>query len=64
IKKPEPFDGEPKNWETFWDSVLLYTGVNHKHYKDAPRYIGFVLSYMTEGSAATWRRNFIKAHTD
>ncbi|KJA12887.1 hypothetical protein HYPSUDRAFT_210028 [Hypholoma sublateritium FD-334 SS-4] len=26
IKKPEPFDGEPKNWETFWDSVLLYTG--------------------------------------
>ena len=62
IKKPEPYDGDPKKWETFWDSVLLYTSVNQKHYKEATKYIGFVLSYMTEGSAAAWRRNYIKAH--
>ena len=62
IKKPEPYNGDLEKWQTFWDSVLLYTSVNAKHYKEATKYIGFVLSYMTEGSTAAWRRNYIKAH--
>ncbi len=50
--------------EEFWDSVLLYTCVNWKHYQAAERYIGFVLSFLTEGSAASWRRNYIKKHAE
>lgn len=63
IKSPEPYDGEPTKWEGFWDSILLYLSTNEDTYDTDAKIIGFILSYMTLGSAESWRRNYLLKNT-
>jgi hypothetical protein len=64
LNKPEAFNGNQDGFKEFLQNVEVYMDVNHKTYNNNLRKIAFVLSFMTTGSAATWKVQFIeKAYT-
>jgi Domain of unknown function (DUF4939) len=60
LNKPEAFDGNQDNFKQFLQNVEVYMDVNHETYNNDLRKIAFVLSFMTTGSAATWKAQFIE----
>jgi Ty3 transposon capsid-like protein len=60
LNKPEAFNGNRDGFKEFLQNVEVYIDVNHKTYNNNLRKIVFVLSFMTTGSAATWKAQFIK----
>jgi Ty3 transposon capsid-like protein len=60
LNKPKAFDGNRDGFKEFLQNVEVYMDVNHKTYNNNLRKIAFALSFMTTGSAATWKAQFIK----
>jgi hypothetical protein len=53
FNKPDTFDGDRDGFKKFLQDVKVYMNVNHETYNNNLRKIAFVLSFMTNGSAAT-----------
>jgi Ty3 transposon capsid-like protein len=60
LNKPEAFNGNRDGFKNFLQNVEVYMDVNHKTYNNNLRKIAFVLSFMTTGSATTWKAQFIE----
>jgi Domain of unknown function (DUF4939) len=59
LNKPNTFNGDRKGFKKFLQDVEVYMDVNHETYNNNLRKIAFVLSFMTTGSAATWKAQFV-----
>jgi Domain of unknown function (DUF4939) len=59
LNKPDTFNGDRDNFKEFLQNVKVYMDVNHEMYNNDLRKIAFVLSFMTIGSSATWKAQFI-----
>ena len=61
VLKPEGFNGSQKKFETWWQNITLHIAgfevAPNSHQK-----ILITLSMMTEGSAAAFANNFMRAH--
>jgi Domain of unknown function (DUF4939)/Zinc knuckle len=60
LNKPKAFSENRDGFKEFLQNVEVYMDVNHKTYNNDLRKIVFVLSFITTGSAATWKMQFIK----
>jgi Domain of unknown function (DUF4939) len=60
LNKPEAFNGNQDGFKEFLQNIEVYMDVNNETYNNNLRKIVFVLSFMTTGSAATWKAQFIK----
>jgi hypothetical protein len=60
LNKPETFNGNRDGFKEFLQNVEVYMDVNHEMYNNNLRKIVFVLSFMTTGSAAIWKAQFIE----
>jgi Domain of unknown function (DUF4939) len=60
LNKPEAFNGNRDGFKEFLQNIEVHMDVNHKTYNNDLRKIAFVLSFMTTGSAATWKAQFIE----
>jgi hypothetical protein len=60
LNPPPLFDGSRKNFNNFFQAVLLYIGMNDHLYPTDERKIGFTLSYMAEKEAARWREAWVR----
>jgi Ty3 transposon capsid-like protein len=60
LNKPEAFSGNRDDFKKFLQNVEVYMDVNHETYNNDLRKIVFILSFITTGSAATWKTQFIK----
>jgi Domain of unknown function (DUF4939) len=60
LNKPEACNGNRDGFKEFLQNIEVYMDVNHKTYNNDLRKIAFVLSFMTTGSAAIWKAQFIK----
>jgi Ty3 transposon capsid-like protein len=60
LNKPEAFNGNRDGFKEFLQNIEVYMDVNHETYNNNLRKIAFVLSFMTTGSAATWKAQFIE----
>jgi Ty3 transposon capsid-like protein len=60
LNKPEAFNGNRDGFKEFLQNVEVYIDVSHKTYNNNLRKIAFVLSFMTTGSATTWKAQFIE----
>jgi Domain of unknown function (DUF4939) len=60
LNKPEAFSSNRDSFKEFLQNVEVYMDVNHEMYNNDLRKIVFVLSFMTTGSAATWKTQFIE----
>jgi hypothetical protein len=53
LDKPNTFDGNREGFKKFLQDVEVYMDVNHETYNNNLRKIAFILSFMTNGAAAT-----------
>jgi Domain of unknown function (DUF4939) len=60
LNKPEAFNSNRDGFKEFLQNIEVYMDVNHKTYNNDLRKIVFVLSFMTTGSAAIWKTQFIE----
>ena len=60
LNKPEGFTGEHEKFTTWLLSLRTYLMMNAHIYNTDEKQIGFVLSYMTGGSALAFKENYIK----
>jgi Ty3 transposon capsid-like protein len=60
LNKPKAFNGNQDGFKEFLQNIEVYMDVNHETYNNDLRKIVFVLSFMTTGSAATWKAQFIE----
>ena len=60
LKTPTPFSGKREDLRKFLQEVKLYLLGNRKHYTDDDDKVLFVLSYMTEGDANSWKEEFVE----
>jgi len=62
LNKPTPFNGDPASLEQFIIDCSIYLGVNERVYDTQTKQVGFYLSLLTEGNAATWKMQYYKAN--
>ena len=60
LNKPEGFTGEHEKFTAWLLSLRTYLMMNAHIYNTDEKQIGFVLSYMTGGSALAFKENYIK----
>jgi hypothetical protein len=60
LNKPDTFNGDREGFKKFLQDLEVYMNVNHETYNNNLRKITFILSFMTTGSAATWKAQFIE----
>jgi Domain of unknown function (DUF4939) len=60
LNKPEAFSGNRDDFKKFLQNVEVYMDINHETYNNDLRKITFELSFMTTGSAGTWKTQFIE----
>jgi len=61
LKKPEPFDGNRREVNNFiYACDLFFEGSSDKDFPTDKQKIIFILSYMSEGEALRWRKNYIE----
>ena len=61
LKKPEPFDGNQQKVDDFIHTCdLFFEGSSDKDFPSNKQKIIFILSYMNEGEALRWRKNYIE----
>ena len=63
LNLPKDFSGKREDLKKFLQQVNLYMDVNAKIYKDDMMKIAFVLSFMDEGDASSWKEQFIEEAT-
>jgi hypothetical protein len=59
LNPPKPFDGKRENLKKFIQDGELYITINKKTYDDEIKKIGFFLSFMNEGDAASWKEQLL-----
>ena len=64
INKPTPFDGNRKSIQSFMQECQVYLHVNRHVYTTDNAKVAFVLSYMNEKEALTWKENYLWKITD
>src|SRR5271168_3230287 len=60
LNPPKPFDGKRENLRKFVQDGELYLMINKKIYDDDLKKIGFFLSFMNEGDAASWKEQLLE----
>jgi len=61
LKKPEPFDGNRRKVDDFiYACDLFFEGSADKDFPTDKQKIIFILSYMSDGEALRWRKNYIE----
>ena len=61
LKKPEPFNGNRRKVNDFiYACDLFFEGSFDKDFPNDKQKIIFILSYMSEGKAQRWKKNYIK----
>ena len=60
LGRPDTYDGSASKASAWIDSVTLYLLINVGIYDTDPKKIAFALSFMKEGSAATWASTVTK----
>src|SRR5271155_859473 len=60
LNPPKPFDGKRENLRKFVQDGELYLTINKKIYDDDLKKIGFFLSFMNEGDAASWKEQLLE----
>ena len=60
LGRPDNFDGSASKANAWIDSVSLYLMINESVYNKDPKKIAFALSFIKEGSAATWASTFTR----
>jgi hypothetical protein len=61
FKSPTAFNGQPKNLASSLKECKLYLQINRSAYNTDEKKVGYILSLMTEGTAAIWRDNFLRS---
>ena len=61
INFPKTFNGKPLNLKRFLQDTQLYLQVNNQIYDSDDKKTMFMLSLLTDGPAATWKDNFLRA---
>ena len=64
IREPRDFNGKPENLRNFLQQCTLYLQLNKHVYKTDEQKIGFILSCMTEGAAATWAETYLNEYLE
>src|SRR5271155_3315940 len=59
LNPPKPFDGKQENLKKFIQDGELYITINKKTYNDKIKKIGFFLSFMNKGDAASWKEQLL-----
>ena len=62
LNQPKPFTGKREDFDSFMQDVVLYLSINERTYDTGGRKIAFVLSFMNEGDAKSWKTQYIRAH--
>ncbi|THH32370.1 hypothetical protein EUX98_g1827 [Antrodiella citrinella] len=66
IGQPQAFDGDRTKTERFISDCKLYLRINQKVYDDPEKQVdqekqvGFILSFMSEGTAAIWKEDYLE----
>jgi hypothetical protein len=61
LKKPKPFDGNRRKVDDFiYACDLFFEGSSNKDFPTDKQKIIFILSYMSEGEAQQWKKNYIE----
>ena len=64
LKKPEPFNGNRRKVDDFiYACDLFFEGSSDKDFPTDKQKIIFILSYMSEGEAQRWKKNYIETTT-
>ena len=63
LNLPKNFSGKREDLKKFLQQVNLYMDVNEKTYHNDKTKIAFVLSFMDEGDASSWKEQFIEEAT-
>ena len=63
LNLPKDFSGKREDLKKFLQQVNLYMDVNAKIYHNNMMKIAFVLSFMDEGDASSWKERFLKEAT-
>ena len=60
LKDPKPFTGKREELGKFLQDTGLYLAVNDRIYDNDIKKISFVLSFIDEGDAASWKEEFLE----
>ena len=59
LNPPKVFSGKRTELNKFLQDVLVYLTVNKEVYNSDKKKIAYLLSFMTEGDAASWKEKFL-----
>ena len=59
LNLPKVFSGKRTELNKFLQDVLIYLTVNKEVYNNNEKKIAYLLSFMTEGDAASWKEEFL-----
>ena len=59
LNPPKVFSGKRTELNKFLQDVLVYLTVNKEVYNNNEKKIAYLLSFMTEGDAASWKEEFL-----
>ena len=60
LNLPKDFSGKREDLKKFLQQVNLYMDVNAKIYHNDMTKIAFILSFMDEGDASSWKEQFLE----
>ena len=63
LNLPKDFSGKREDLKKFLQQVNLYMDINAKTYHNDMTKIVFVLSFMDEGDASSWKEQFLEETT-
>ena len=58
LRNPTPYDGDRDKLNNFLMEIKMYITINDEIYDTDKKKIIFILSYMKEGTATSWKQNF------
>ena len=58
----KPFDGKRENYSAFEASAAIYLKLNADKYNTDEKQILWVLGHLSEGTASTWRNDYLRLH--
>ena len=64
LNLPKTFSGKWTDLNKFIQDVTLYFAVNWEAYNNDEKKIAFLLLYMTEGDAVSWKEEFLAQKID
>ena len=64
LNLPKVFSGKRTELNKFLQDVLVYLTVNKEVYNNDEKKIAYLLSFMTEGDAASWKEEFLARKID